>query len=69
MSGHDIRNAARCAAGVFTTFVLRLSRRDDGRVDGIVERVQTGEKERIHDLAALPSAIARLLRGHTDDES
>lgn len=49
--------------GEYVTFVVRLSRADSGRLDGLVERVRTGEKARFHDLEALGPLIAGMLAG------
>lgn len=51
-------------AGDFVTFVVRLSRMDDGRLAGVVERVKTGEKVRFHELEAVGSLIQRMLVDH-----
>jgi hypothetical protein len=40
------------------TFIVRLTLGDGGALSGVVERVRTGEKQRFHDLAALPELIA-----------
>lgn len=48
-------------AGRYTTFVVRLSRPRRGRLDGVVERVRTGEKVRFHELDALGAVIAGML--------
>jgi hypothetical protein len=43
------------------TFVVRLVRDAGGHVTGIVERVRTGEKERVQRIAAISRVIARML--------
>ncbi len=43
------------------TFILRLSRDETGRITGIVERVRTGEKERVDALDALAQVIGRMV--------
>ena len=43
------------------TFILRVSVDATGRVNGIVERARTGEKERFQGLEALGRLIARLV--------
>jgi hypothetical protein len=59
------------AADDHATFVVRLSRAG-GRLDGVVERVRTGEKVRFHELEALGAVIAGMLArderpgGHPD---
>ncbi len=47
------------------TFVVRVTRQPDGRLAGVIERVQSGEKHRFEDSAA----IARLLEQMVDDET
>lgn len=51
-------------AGLYATFVVRLSRARGGRLDGVVERVRTGEKMRFHELDALGAVIAGMLADH-----
>src|SRR5262245_66542364 len=55
----------RTGTDAFATFVVRLSPAVGGRFNGIVERVRTGEKVRVHDLRALGAVIADML---ADDE-
>jgi hypothetical protein len=43
------------------TFIVRVSRNESGRIAGVVERVRTGEKERVDGLEAISAAIARML--------
>jgi hypothetical protein len=42
-------------------FILRLERDRRGRVSGVVERVRTGEKARVEDLARVGSLLAAML--------
>jgi hypothetical protein len=51
------------------TFVVRISRDDAGRVTGVVERVRTGQKERVESFAAIATVIARMVEaGHVGRE-
>ena len=50
-------------SGDYVTFVVRLSRADGGRLDGVVERVKTGEKARFQELTTVGAIIARMLDG------
>ena len=43
------------------TFVIRLSVDETGRITGIVERVKTGEKERVYGFDAISATIARMV--------
>ena len=43
------------------TFIVRVSWNESGRIAGAVERVRTGEKERVDGLEAISAAIARML--------
>jgi hypothetical protein len=43
------------------TFIVRVSQNESGRIAGVVERVRTGEKERVDGLEAISAAIARML--------
>jgi hypothetical protein len=43
------------------TFIVRVSRNESGRIAGVMERVRTGEKERVDGLGAITVAIARML--------
>lgn len=43
------------------TFVIRLSVDETGRVTSVVERVRTGEKERVYGFEAISSVIARMV--------
>lgn len=43
------------------TFVIRLSVDETGRVTSVVERVKTGEKERVYGFDAISSTIARMV--------
>jgi len=54
-------DSAGLAGSHAMTFVVRLSRDDVGRLTAIVERVRSGEKARVHDLDAIPRAIARMI--------
>jgi hypothetical protein len=45
----------------YVTFVVRLTRTEDGRASGVVERVKTGEKARFQDMKAIVAVIARML--------
>lgn len=47
------------------TFVVRATRRPDGRLAGVIERVRSGEKHRFDDSAA----IGRLVDQMVDDET
>jgi hypothetical protein len=52
------------------TFVIRLVRDDTGRISGVLERVQTGQKIRVSALDGIVPAIAALLgRDHDADAS
>jgi hypothetical protein len=51
------------------TFILRLSRDETGRITGIVERVRTGEKERVEALDALPRVIDRMVANEAQDHN
>lgn len=44
------------------TFIVRVSIDPTGRVTAIVERVRTGEKERVLGITAISEAVARMLR-------
>ena len=58
MEGSD---SAGLAGSHAMTFVVRLSRDDAGQLTAVVERVRSGEKARVHDLNAIPGAIARMI--------
>ena len=49
------------------TFIVRVSQNESGRIAGVVERVRTGEKERVDGLAAISGAIARMLGADPQD--
>ena len=49
------------------TFIVRLSIDDTGRVTGIVERVRTGQKERVQGVEAIGEVIARMAAGTERD--
>jgi hypothetical protein len=49
------------------TFIVRLSQNESGRIAGVVERVRTGEKERVDGLEAISTAIARMLGAAPQD--
>jgi hypothetical protein len=42
------------------TFIVRLTRADGGLLDGVVERVRTGEKRRFHGAAVLAEVVAAM---------
>jgi hypothetical protein len=44
------------------SFIVRLTRDEDGGLSGVVERVRTGEKHRVHEVEAIGPLIARLAR-------
>ena len=46
----------------FATFIVRISQDRAGSTRGVVEWVRTGEKIRIHELAAISEVIARMLK-------
>ena len=48
------------ALGQPQTFIVRLTRDDDGTFSGVVERVRTGEKQRFASVAALAELIAAM---------
>ena len=43
------------------TFIIRLSQDTDGRLRGILERVRTGEKLPVRDVATLGQLVRRML--------
>lgn len=43
------------------TFIVRLYVDEAGRIAGVVERVKTGEKERVYGTAAISQVIARMV--------
>jgi hypothetical protein len=45
----------------FATFIVRIAHDDSRRITGVVEWVRTGEKIRVHDLAAIGEAIGRIV--------
>jgi hypothetical protein len=47
------------------TFIVRLSRGNGGVLDGVVERVRTGEKRRFHGVAGLAELIAAMAERDT----
>ena len=47
------------------TFIVRLTRGDDGALDGVVERVRTGEKRRFHGAGVLAEVIATMAARET----
>ena len=47
------------------TFVVRATRQSDGRLAGVIERVQSGEKHRFDD----PAAIGRLVEQMLNEET
>jgi hypothetical protein len=49
-----------------STFIVRVSRDDEGHLIGIVERTRTGQKERFHGVAGIGPVIARMLGGDAD---
>jgi hypothetical protein len=50
----------------YSSFILRLSVDEAGRVTGIVERAKTGEKQQFHGVEAIGPLIERMLN---DDEN
>lgn len=52
---------AREATRSAVTFIVRASRDTGGRLQGIVERVKTGEKERFDDAEGLARVIERMV--------
>jgi hypothetical protein len=46
----------------FATFIVRISEDVSGRISGVVEWVRTRERIRVHELAAVSEAIARMLK-------
>jgi len=52
------------------TFIVRMTRDGRGLLRGVVERVRTGEKERVDGIEAVSPLVARMLaRGGNDDAS
>ena len=49
----------------FATFIVRLSRDDEGQVHGIVERASTGLKRPVEDVANVGSVIAVMLNAES----
>ena len=47
------------------TFIVRLTRDDGGVLDGVIERVRTGEKRRFHGAAVLAEVIAAMVERET----
>jgi len=47
------------------TFIVRLTRDDRGVLDGVVERVRTGEKRRFHGATVLAEVIAAMVERET----
>ena len=47
------------------TFIVRMSIDDRGAITGVVERVQTGEKQRFEDVPTLGAVIARMISPST----
>jgi hypothetical protein len=43
------------------TFIVRLTRCEGGALSGVVERARSGEKQRVHDITALPETIAEMV--------
>jgi len=46
---------------VFATFIVRVSKDEAGAINAVVEWVRTGERTRVHGLAAISEVIARML--------
>jgi hypothetical protein len=46
----------------FATFIVRVSKDSAGSMSGVVEWVRTGERTRVHDLAAVSEVISRMLK-------
>jgi hypothetical protein len=65
-SGGSSRSAPGGAAGgrpaAPATFVVRLAPDEAGRLQGVVERVRTGEKAPVADIAAISAVIAWMLQ-------
>jgi hypothetical protein len=51
----------------FATFIVRLSRDDEGQVHGIVERASTGLKRPVEDVANVGSVIAVMLNAEAEE--
>jgi hypothetical protein len=51
------------------TVIVRLTRGEDGRLKGLVERVRTGERTPVEGLEAIAGAIARMVAGEDDRSS
>ncbi|MGH8766059.1 MAG: hypothetical protein ACRET8_10115 [Burkholderiales bacterium] len=49
------------------TFIVRLAPTDSGAWTAVVERVKTGEKYRVGDLAGIGALIARIASGQEAD--
>ena len=47
------------------TFIVRVTRDDGGVLDGVVERVRTGEKRRFHGTIVLAEVIAAMVERET----
>jgi hypothetical protein len=47
------------------TFIVRLTRGEGGALDGVVERVRSGEKRRFHSAAVLAEVIAAMAERET----
>jgi hypothetical protein len=45
----------------FATFIVRIAHDDSRRITGVVEWVRTGERIRVHGLAAIGEAIGRMV--------
>jgi hypothetical protein len=62
---HALRHRGRVSVGMaeYLTFIVRLVRSEADDVDGVVERVRTGEKARFRGLDALGPTIRRMLEG------
>jgi hypothetical protein len=51
----------RDVAGTTITFIVRISRDQEGGLGGVVERVKTGEKRRVHRIEDLGPLIVQML--------
>lgn len=59
MPGHETHQAV---------FIVRLARDPTGRVTGVVERVRTGEKERVAAVEEIGSILAEMLGREESEE-
>jgi hypothetical protein len=53
----------------YATFIVRVFRDDTGRIDGIIERVRTGEKARFKTAGGIGRLVTRMVRGDTPPQT